>query len=58
MKLIVFPHIVLYYAMQKMRDFDDKFVFEYCPRGYIEDGYYKPFPTITAGIIRERAGGV
>ena len=40
MKLIDFPHIVLNDAMQKTRDFDDKFVFEYCPRGYIEGGYY------------------
>ena len=31
-----------------------KIVFEYCPRGYIEGGYYKPFHGITAGIIRMR----
>ena len=27
-------------------------VFKYCPREYIEGGYYYPFPGITAGIIR------
>ena len=29
-------------------------VFEYCPRGYIEGGYYQSFPVITVGIIRTR----
>ena len=44
MKLIDFPQlkimIVLYDTMQKTHDFDNKFVFEYYPRGYIEGGYY------------------
>ena len=26
--------------LQKARHFDDKFVLEYCPRVYIEGGYY------------------
>ena len=37
-----------------------KKVFEYCPREYIEGGFYQPFLGFTAGIIRMRvlfAGG-
>ena len=37
-----------------------KKVFEYCPREYIEGGYYQPFLGFTVGIIRMRvlfAGG-
>ena len=51
---------VLYEAMQKTRDFDIKdfkvcrFVFEYCPRGYIKGGYYFSIRPSTAGIIRVR----
>ena len=43
MKLLDFPQIimiVLYVAIQKMRDFDNKFVFEYCPRGLIMFVFY------------------
>ena len=31
-----------------------KNVFEYCPRVYIEGGYYEPLPGMTAGVIRLR----
>ena len=44
--MIDFPHL----GMQKTRDF----VFEYCPRGYIEGGYYFFTRPSTAGIIRMR----
>ena len=46
MKLIDFPNL----GMQETRDF----VFKYCPRGYIEGGYYFFTRPSTAGIIRVR----
>ena len=43
---------VLYDSMQKLtHDFD---IFEYCPRVYIEGGYYFFRRTSAAGIIRMR----
>ena len=49
MKLIDFPPLGTL-GMQKTRDF----VFEYCPRGYIEGGYYFLTKPSTAGFIRMR----
>ena len=51
----VFPHIrpVLYDAIQKTRILVIN-VFEYCPRVYIEGGYYFFTRPSTAGIIRVR----
>ena len=46
----------LHEAIQKTHDFDNMhvIVFKFCPRGYIEGGYYFFIRPSSAGIIRVR----